>query len=120
MRPIKSIGDMMGGAVAERFAATLNTVLENIADPNTEATKKRKITLEVTIAPAKNRATAEFSMTCKPVLAPLAPINQAVMIDRDDCGNMTATEIGGELPGQVDIDDIDPPAPGVIDFKSAR
>lgn len=120
MRPIKSIGDMMGGAVSERFNATLKTVLENIADPNTDATRKRKITLELTVAPSKDRATADFSMNVKAALAPLSPINQTVMINRDDLGNITATEIGGEIPGQMDIDDIDPPALRVVNFNSAR
>ena len=119
-RPIKSIADMMGGAVTERFNATLKTVLENIADPNTDAKKKRKIILELTISPSKDRATGDFSLSCNPILAPLSPISATVMFDRDDQGNITATELGGQLPGQMDIDDLETPPPGVIDFKSAR
>ena len=120
MRPIKSIGDMMGGAVSERFNATLRTVLENIADPNTDATKKRKITLELTISPSKDRQTGDFSLNCKPVLAPLSSISATVMFNRDDNGTVTATEIGGEIPGQTIIEEADTPLPGVIDFKNAR
>lgn len=120
MRQIKNLNDMMGGAVTERFSATLKTVLANIADPNTDATRKRKIVLELTISPNKDRMTGDYSLSCKPTLAPLSPITATMMFERDDEGNVTATEIGGQLPGQMDIDDIQKPMPGVIDLKSAR
>jgi hypothetical protein len=38
------------GALAERANEELQKILENIADPNTDAKKKRKLTLTITLS----------------------------------------------------------------------
>lgn len=119
-RQIKTLNDMMGGAVTERFNAALKTVLANVFDPNTDATKKRKITIELTVSPSKDRSTAEFGLNLKTLLASPTAVNQTMMLNRDDSGNITATEIGAQLPGQLDMDEVETPPPGVISFKSAK
>ncbi len=110
MKEIKSLDDMMGGAVLERFAAALKTVLKNIIDPNTDATKARKVTLELTIKPSKDRASAEFNLLCKPTLAPPVAVTQSMMLNRNDAGEVVALQaganIGDQLPGQMDVDEV--------------
>lgn len=121
MRQIKNLNDMMGGAVTERFTAALKTVLANVFDPNTDPAKKRKITIDLTVSPSKDRSTADFALNVKTLLASPTAVNQTMMLNRDDSGNITATEIGDQLPGEIDIDEVESkPVPGTIQFKSAR
>lgn len=110
MKEIKGLDDMMGGAVTERFNAALKTCLKNIIDPNTDAQKARKVTLELTIKPSKDRTTADFNLLCKPTLAPPVAVTQSMVINRNDAGEVVAIQTGGsgsdQLPGQMDVDDV--------------
>lgn len=105
MRPIDGIGEMMQGAVNERFKAAMRTVLANIADPNTDAKKKRKITITLTLAPSKDRTTAECTLEVHNNVAPPTPVSTTLAIGRDDYGNVSATDLNGQLPGQTEVDD---------------
>lgn len=121
MKEIKSLDDMMGGAVTERFNAALKTCLKNIIDPNTDATKARKVTLELTIKPSKDRTSAEFNLLCKPTLAPPVAVTQSMILNRDDAGNVIALQTNSDqLPGQLDVGGEEIPAPNVLSFKAAR
>lgn len=121
LKEIKNLDDMMNGAVTERFNAALKTCLKNIIDPNTSATTKRKVTLEVTITPSKDRTSAEFSLLCKPTLAPPVAVTQSMVLNRDDAGNVVALQTSSEqLPGQVDLGGEAAPATNVLSFKAAR
>ena len=105
MRPIDGIGEMMQGAVNERFKAAMRTVLTNIADPNTDAKKKRKITITLTLAPSKDRTTAECTLEVHNNVAPPTPVSTTLAINRDDNGNVSATDLNGQLPGQMEVED---------------
>ena len=54
-KAVSKIGDIGSGVIEEQFNGSLSTVLENIEDPATEATNPRKITLEITLKPSKDR-----------------------------------------------------------------
>jgi len=120
MRQIKAIADLMGGAVSERFKVALDDVLRNIHDPNTDAKKKREITIKLTISPSKDRSTADFSLNVRPTLAPPMTLSSTVMITRDDSGNVTATEIGDQLPGQTEMPEAAEPLPNVVKFNAQK
>lgn len=49
------LNTLAGGAFAEKVNEALVQVGENIQNQNTEATKKRKITITMTFAPNKTR-----------------------------------------------------------------
>lgn len=49
--------DFAGGAVAERIGSAIQRVYENIANPNMDAEKARKLTIELTFKPDKNDRT---------------------------------------------------------------
>ena len=53
----KSLIQMARGGFIEIFDAEMSKVLDNILDPNTKATGKRKLTVEFTFAPDDNRQT---------------------------------------------------------------
>lgn len=50
-----SLDELAGGALRERFAQALEEILANIDDPNTDH-KPRKISVEVVLAPNKDRS----------------------------------------------------------------
>lgn len=89
-----------GGALAEKFNIGLKEVLENIADPNTEPTKKRKMTVELTFDPDQERELSIVGITVKTKLVPNAPVATKIMIDRDGNGGIVASEYKNQLKGQ--------------------
>ncbi|WP_077369692.1 replication terminator protein [Anaerosalibacter sp. Marseille-P3206] len=89
-----------GGALAEKFNVGLKEVLENIADPNTEATKKRKMTVELTFDPDQDRELSVVGITVKTKLVPNTPVATKIIIDRDGNGGIIASEYKNQLKGQ--------------------
>lgn len=61
---------LYGGGLVERLNSEILKVLENIADVNTEATKKRKVKLELVIKPNEHRNMADVDIMVSSTLAP--------------------------------------------------
>jgi hypothetical protein len=100
----KSILQMSRGAIIERVDLEMSKIIENIMDPNTKATEKRKLTLTLTLTPDDNRQTVSISTTAKPTLATTSPVVTALYIaGTDETGQVTAVEMTPNIPGQVDI-----------------
>ena len=55
MKNTDSILQMARGAFVERVDYEMHKVIDNILDPNTKATAKRKITLTIELVPARMR-----------------------------------------------------------------
>lgn len=97
---------LAGGALRERFNDTLDDVLKNITDPNTEATKTRKMNITVSFKPNKNRSLSSVSFDVKATLQPAVSIQTEIVIDRDDDGNPVAAELmKGQMKGQIPVDE---------------
>lgn len=58
-----SIMSMARGAFEERVDYEMDKVIQNILDPNTKATAKRKITLTIELTPDDERRTIGVSVT---------------------------------------------------------
>jgi hypothetical protein len=67
---VVSLENIGGGAAVELFNGELRKVIENIADLNTDPKAKRRIVLEVAIAPTDDRRMGFVSIDCKAKLAP--------------------------------------------------
>ena len=80
-----------GGAAVELFAAELKRVIENIRDPNTEASGKRRIRLEFVFQPDKNREIVATLISANATLGSTKPVSEVVFVGRKD----------GELVGTV-------------------
>ena len=93
------LADIGGGALAERFDLTLQEVMKNIRDPNTDSKKARKITLEITITPNEQRNAAALKYSVKSSLAPARTKETSIMFGVKD-GVYVVSEIGNEIPGQ--------------------
>lgn len=116
-RKIKSLDELMDGALAERFNYEMERVLANVFDLNTSPKAKRKIQIIINITPNERRDAAEFKVEVKSTVASPIPVTQTVFLDVDDHGNVTATEITNQTPGQINIDG-DETSPNVIEFKN--
>lgn len=83
-----------GGAAVELFAAELVRVLENIRDPNTEATGKRRIRLEFVFQPDKNREVVATLISANATLGSTKPVGEVVFVGRKD-GQLVGTVFHG-------------------------
>ena len=69
-----SIMRMARGAFEERVDYEMDKVIQNILDPNTKATAKRKITLTIELTPDDERRQIQVSVTAKSTLAATNPV----------------------------------------------
>lgn len=100
-----NIANIAGGALVEQVDTEIQRVLENIIDPNTEATKKRKITITLVFEPIADRDATNISFTTKSTLVPAIPVETRVAFERDGNGNVIAEElVRGSIKGQSKID----------------
>lgn len=67
-----NLGSISRGALMEIFEIEIVKIAENIADTKTKATKKRKLTLELTFQPDPDRKTLKVTATAKTTLADIA------------------------------------------------
>lgn len=92
----KSILQMARGAIMERADYEMTHLMENILDPNTAATAKRKLTLTLELKPDDTRQNIAVSVTAKSTLAATNPLYVA---DED-----TVVEMVPQIPGQFALD----------------
>lgn len=101
---ISNLDQIAGGALAEKFNDEMAKVLENIYDPNTEAEKARTITISIKVQPDQDRDSAVLTINCvSKIVAPKA-VATRVYIDKDDEGNVVASEITKTMPGQISLE----------------
>lgn len=88
-----TLGSIGLGAVEERFSIELQKVIENIQDVNTEAEKKRTITITMDIVPVsegREFCTLETKVVSK--LQPYKPFMTSVGVGIDGNGVVHANE----------------------------
>ena len=104
-----SIENLCGGAVQERINRALRKVSDNILDINTEAKKKRSISLTLTFIPDEDDredVSVEANVTMK--LAPEEGVKTQLFINKDLTNEViTITEhVKGMIKGQLSFDDL--------------
>ena len=97
--------DFAGGAVAERIGIAIQQVYENIANPNMEAEKARKLTIELTFKPSKeDRTDVDVIAVVKTSLQPQKAISSRMIVENDGKGNVLGAEWNREtMRGQMEI-----------------
>lgn len=93
------------GAVAERFNIELQKILENIADPNTDPKKARKLTLTLTVKADEKRDIANVSIQTKTYLVSARDVETKIVMDYDARGQVICSELKSGAKGQMFIDD---------------
>ena len=119
-RQIKQLDELMDGALTERFNWEMEKVLRNVFDPNTDPKTKRQIQILIEIAPNERRDAAAFKVDVKSKIAPPVAMTQTCFLYQDDEGNVTATEITRQVPGQIDMDGQEQPMPRVVEFGRSQ
>ena len=99
-----SLSDFANGAVEERFGQELQRVLENIADPNTDPGKARKLQVTLTIKGDENRDIASVEIQAKSTLVPARNVKTAIILDQDSKGHVVAAELKSGSKGQMFTD----------------
>ena len=85
-----SIMSMARGAFEERVDYEMDKVIQNILDPNTKATAKRKITLTIELTQDDERRTIGVSVTAKSTLAATNPVATALYVTSGSNSRLTA------------------------------
>ena len=112
--------EMGGGAILERVDYEMGKVIDNIMDPNTKATAKRKITVCLEITPSADRKTYTMQATAKSTLVPTEPITTALHVTSiPSTGEMVVAEMTPQVPGQYSLDGAEQEQPKILNFKRA-
>lgn len=100
-----NLEEFAGGALSEQFNTEAQKIIENIADPNTDPTKVRKLTITAAFKANSNRNMVITSIEVKPGLAPVKAFETSLMLDKDiQTGKVMAAEINNQIPGQEEME----------------
>lgn len=100
--------EFANGAFTEQINRELKKVTENIQDPNTDATAKRRITVVIEFKPNDARNFVTTGVQAKSTLAPALGAVTALNMGKNlKTGEVEAVEIGSQLPGQMEFADMD-------------
>ena len=116
----KSILEMSMGAILERVDYEMGRVLDNILDPNTKPTGKRKITISLELVPSADRRTITVLTTAKATLVRTDPVTTSLYItNQPSTGEMIVAEMVPQVPGQTALDGTEQAQPKILNFKRA-
>ena len=117
----KSILEMSMGAILERVDYEMGKVIDNILDPNTKPTWKRKITVGLELIPSADRKTITVQTTAKSTLVPTDPITTSLYItNQPGTGEMVVAEMVPQVPGQLGMDGGEQDRPKVLKFTNIK
>ncbi len=96
------------GAFTAQINRELEKVTENIQDPNTDATAKRRITVVIEFKPNEARDFVTTGVQAKSTLAPALGAVTALSMGKNlKTGKVDAVEIGNQIPGQMSMEDME-------------
>lgn len=99
--------EFANGAFTQQINRELEKVTQNIQDPNTDATAKRRITVVIEFKPNEERNFVTTGVQAKSTLAPsLGAVTALNMGKNLKTGEVEAVEIGNQIPGQMSIEDM--------------
>ena len=100
--------EFANGAFSAQVNRELKKVTENIQDPNTDATAKRRITITIDFKPNENRDFVTTGVQAKSSLAPALGAVTAMNMGKNlKTGEVEAVEIGKQLPGQLQMEEVE-------------
>ena len=102
-----NLEEFAGGKLSVQLNKALETVTENIQDPNTDAQKVRKINVSISLRPNDERNFVSTTVETKLSLAPELGATTALSMGRDlRTGEVEAIEIFNQIPGQMSVNDV--------------
>ena len=103
-----NLEEFAGGAFTTQINRELKKVTENIQDPNTEATAKRRITVVIEFKPNDARNFVTTGVQAKSTLAPALGAVTALSMGKNlKTNEVEAVEVGKQIPGQMSMTDFE-------------
>ena len=109
-----SLLEMAGGAIKERADYELTRAIDNITDPNTDATAKRTITIKLILQPDAERKMISVTAQAESKLAPTVPVKTALTFAGGENGEAVIAELVPQIPGQMDLTGGEQPKPKIM------
>jgi hypothetical protein len=100
MNKIIDLNTFANGALAEKVNIEMQKALDNIADPNTDHKKARKVTVSITLKANEKRNLANVVIDTKSTLVPAVGVETDLIIDYTPSGEITGKELKSGIPGQ--------------------
>lgn len=104
MKQIIDLNTFASGALSEKVNIEIQKALDNIADPNTDHKKARKVTVSITLKANEKRNLANVIVDTKSTLVPAVGVETELIIDYTLDGKVTGAELKSGIPGQSYID----------------
>lgn len=117
--PIDSLDALCNGALTERFNSEFAKFLRNLVDPNTDAKKKRKLILTLEAIPNADRDFCVMNYDVQTKLAAPSTISQTVFLTQNGNGEVIASQVTNQIPGQIDMDGNETPLPQIVNLGKA-
>lgn len=99
-----NLSEIANGGLQEKFEHEVAKVAENIEDPNTDSSKKRKITITMDFIPTDDRSSVIIGTQVKSSLVPEDGVGTTMLIGRTKSGKMAASELKSGTKGQTFFD----------------
>lgn len=118
------LSGLTGGALQEKFDRAMESVINNMQDPNTPWKNKRGITIKLVFEQNEDRSDATVNISVETKTAPVKQITTRMAVGKDlETGDVFAQEYGNQIRGQMSMD----PSTGevketgnVLDFRAAK
>lgn len=115
MEVAKSISEMAGGAFMEIIDAEMTKIIDNITDPNTAATAKRKLVVTFEFVADDERRNIRVTHSTKCTFAPKNPqVTSLYIAGENSTGEMQVVEMVPQIPGQLSAFGEEQEAPAVL------
>ena len=103
------LGELIGGALQEKFSKSFERVIENLQDQNTPYKDKRKIKIELVFEQNEERDDVSVKIDIQEKLAAQSGMKTSFSIGKDlRTGELFAEEYGKQVKGQYVMDAVQP------------
>ena len=105
MKQIIDLNTFASGALSEKVNIEIQKALDNIADPNADHKKARKVNVSITLKANEKRNLANVVIDTKSTLVPAVGVETELIIDYTTDGQVTGAELKSGIPGQAFMND---------------
>lgn len=121
MNELMNFNEVAMGALAEKLNMSLEEVVRNLLDPNTDYKKTRKLTITMKFSTDDTRELSSMEVETKTALAPTLPVATKMLIGRDtNTGKVVAKEWNNQIKGQVDATEVIETSENVVDLRNIK